>query len=258
VATAQEQPRLREDQRATWSLATLQRRLRRDGLTRLGATTIRRVLQDAGSSYQRTRTWCPTGTALRTRKERVVTVRDPQTEKKALIDLAYRLGEQGGVPVWRQDEAGPCQTVPCPGAAGVPAGQPLRQPHEYVRRGTAKLLTLFRPATGEVRARGVTSSATAVLHPWLHAELEQILATLPRRAEGLGSGLCWLVRVSVHRAAGSDRLTPRADRHDAALCWPLRPSVPRTPVHAASQDMIAAASFVRRTPQRSPAREAGG
>jgi hypothetical protein len=55
----------------------------------------------------------------------------------------------------------------------------VRQPHEYVRVGTAKLLTLFRPATGEVRATGVRSTANVVLHPWLQAELTQILATLP-------------------------------------------------------------------------------
>ena len=48
----------------------------------MGATTIRRVLEDAGSSYQRTRTWCPTGTALRKRQAGVVTVVDPQTEQK--------------------------------------------------------------------------------------------------------------------------------------------------------------------------------
>jgi len=79
VAVAQEQPRRREDQTATWSLATLQRR---PGLERVGRSTIRRVLQEAGSSYQRTRTWCPTGTALRKRKEGVVQVSDPQTEEK--------------------------------------------------------------------------------------------------------------------------------------------------------------------------------
>jgi hypothetical protein len=49
----------------------------------LGATTIRRVLEDAGSSYQRTRTWCPTGTAQRKRKSGVVTVVDPQTEARS-------------------------------------------------------------------------------------------------------------------------------------------------------------------------------
>ena len=79
VATAQAQPERRDDGTATWSLGMLQRRLRRDGMTRVGTSTIRRVLQDAGSSYQRTRTWCPTGTAQRVRKSGVVTVVDPQT-----------------------------------------------------------------------------------------------------------------------------------------------------------------------------------
>ncbi len=82
VASAQLPPDRREDQTATWSLGTLQRRLRRDGMTRLGTSTIRRVLQEAGSSYQRTRTWCPTGTAQRVRTSGVVTVVDPQTEAK--------------------------------------------------------------------------------------------------------------------------------------------------------------------------------
>jgi hypothetical protein len=40
------------------------------------------VLQDAGSSYQQTRTWCPTGTAERKRKSGVVRVTDPETEAK--------------------------------------------------------------------------------------------------------------------------------------------------------------------------------
>jgi hypothetical protein len=57
-------------------------------------------------------------------------------------------------------------------------GQPVRQPHEYIRGGTAKLLTLFRPATGQVRAKGVTQATNAVLHPWLQAELTAVLATL--------------------------------------------------------------------------------
>jgi hypothetical protein len=43
-------------------------------------------------------------------------------------------------------------------------------------------LTLFRPATGEVRAKGVTSASNAVLHPWLRAELTQILQELPEAA----------------------------------------------------------------------------
>ena len=82
VATAQREPDRREDGTATWSLSTLERTLRREGLPRLGATTIRQVLRDAGSSYQQTRTWCPTGTALRKRKSGVVRVVDPETEVK--------------------------------------------------------------------------------------------------------------------------------------------------------------------------------
>jgi DDE superfamily endonuclease len=48
-----------------------------------------------------------------------------------------------------------------------------------VRGGTAKLLTLFRPATGEVRGKGVTHAPNAVLHPWLQEELAQIVRDLP-------------------------------------------------------------------------------
>jgi DDE superfamily endonuclease len=96
-----------------------------------------------------------------------------------LIEQAYEQAEAAGIPLWCQDEAGPYQTVPRPGAGWRPVGAPARQPHEYVRNGTAKLLTLFRPATGEVRATGVRSASNAVLHPWLQAELTHILAALP-------------------------------------------------------------------------------
>jgi hypothetical protein len=96
-----------------------------------------------------------------------------------LIERAYREAEGAGVPVWCQDEAGPYQAIPQPGASWQPMGCPVHQPHEYVRGGTAKLLTLLRPATGEVRADGVTRATNAVLHPWLQEELTQVLAALP-------------------------------------------------------------------------------
>ena len=82
VTTAQRAPERQADGTATWSLSTLERTLRREAFPRLGATTIRRVLEDAGSSYQRTRTWCPTGTAERKRKSGVARVVAPQTEVK--------------------------------------------------------------------------------------------------------------------------------------------------------------------------------
>jgi hypothetical protein len=89
------------------------------------------------------------------------------------------LGEKLGLAVWTEDEAGPYQTLPYPGASWRPAGHPALQPHEYIRNGTAKLLTLFHPSSGRVRVKGVTSSANAILHPWLKTELNAILETLP-------------------------------------------------------------------------------
>jgi hypothetical protein len=99
--------------------------------------------------------------------------------QKELIERAYRAGEQRDLPVFCQDEAGPYQAIPQPGHSWQPVGRPARQPHEYVRGGTVKLLTLFRPATGEVWAQPVDHAPNAVLHPWLQDELSAILATLP-------------------------------------------------------------------------------
>ncbi len=81
--------------------------------------------------------------------------------------------------VWCADEAGPYQAIPQPGASWQSVGQPIRYPHEYIRGGTAKLLTLFHPATGQVRVKGVTQSPNTVLHPWLKQELTAIVAGLP-------------------------------------------------------------------------------
>jgi hypothetical protein len=69
--------------------------------------------------------------------------------------------------------------VPYPGHSWERQGQPQRQPHEYIRNGTAKLLTLFRPADGQLRTKGVTSCTNAVLHGWLKQELSAILSALP-------------------------------------------------------------------------------
>ena len=96
--------------------------------------------------------------------------------KKGLIERAYTQAE---LPTWTQDEAGPYQAIPQPGTRWRPATSPARHPHEHIRHGTAKLLTLFHPTSGCVRVKGVTSAANAVLHPWLEAELTAILATLP-------------------------------------------------------------------------------
>jgi len=99
------------------------------------------------------------------------------TEKK-LIENAYTLGASLGLAVWCEDEVGPFPTVPYPGPSWQPEAQPARQVHEYVRNGTAKVLTLFRPADGRVRIEGATTVTNAVLHPWAKRELTAILAEL--------------------------------------------------------------------------------
>ena len=102
-----------------------------------------------------------------------------------MIEQAYKIGELLGLSVWTQDEAGPFQTIPYAGYSWQPEGKPKRQPHEYVRNGTAKLLTLFHPSDGQVRVKGVTSCTNAVLHPWLQQELSAILANLPSPPDNL-------------------------------------------------------------------------
>jgi transposase len=84
VAEAARAPTPEEDGTATWSLSALRRTLRAapDGLPRVSTYTIRRVLREAGASYQRTRTWCPTGQALRRRKAGPAVVTDPDADAK--------------------------------------------------------------------------------------------------------------------------------------------------------------------------------
>ena len=79
LAEAQRTPTPEQDGTATWSLSVLKRVLRQapDGLPCVSTYTRWDVLHQAGYSYQQTRTWCPTGTALRKRKAGVASVTDP-------------------------------------------------------------------------------------------------------------------------------------------------------------------------------------
>ena len=43
------------------------------------------------------------------------------------------------------------------------------------------MLTLFHPASGEVRVKGVIQSTNAILHPWIKAQVEDILTSLPEK-----------------------------------------------------------------------------
>ena len=170
VAELRRSPDRHTDGTATWSLSTLKRALRAapDGLPRVSTFTIVSTLHEAGLSWQKTRTWCETGTSFRRGKDGTFKHYDPSTpQKQAMIERAYRLGEALGMQVWCEDEAGPYQAIPQPGAWWQPAGQPIHQPHQYERGGTMKLLTLFRPATGALRAEAVDRAPNAILHPWL-------------------------------------------------------------------------------------------
>jgi transposase len=60
-----------------------------------------------------------------------------------------------------------------------PQSRPAQQPHEYVRGGTTKILTLFHPATGQVRVQPAADGTNRVLHGWLKAALAEIVAALP-------------------------------------------------------------------------------
>jgi hypothetical protein len=96
-----------------------------------------------------------------------------------MIERAYILGETLGVSVWCEDEAGPYGTVPYPGQSWQPRGKPAQQPHEYFREGTAKMITLLHPQSGQVHVKGVTNTRNETLHGWLKSEMTAILATLP-------------------------------------------------------------------------------
>jgi transposase len=77
-------PDREQDGTATWSLTTLQRALRRapDGLPGVSTYTIWCVLHDAGYRWGKDRSWCTTGSGLRTRTSGTVTVHDPDALPK--------------------------------------------------------------------------------------------------------------------------------------------------------------------------------
>src|SRR5260370_6238216 len=112
-------PDRERDGTATWSLTTLQRALRRapDGLPFVSSYTIWVVLHEAGLSWQRDRSWCKTGAAMRRRKRGGVVVEvevfDPDAvAKKALIEQAYTEAPRLGMSVGGMDGTGPYQALP--------------------------------------------------------------------------------------------------------------------------------------------------
>lgn len=99
LAEARRAPDRERDGTAGWSLSTLQRALRRNGLPHISTYTIRQVLVGAGLGWQKHRSWCDTGRAQRPRQRAgrtvVVTVIDPDAEAKK----THRAGLPGREPV---------------------------------------------------------------------------------------------------------------------------------------------------------------
>src|SRR5512135_243882 len=205
-------PDRKEDASATWSLTLLRRALRTaaDGLPKVSTFTILHTLHEAGYSWQKTRTWCHTGRTLKKGKDGIVyQSEDPSTqEKQTVIERAYVRAERLGLPLWCEDEAGPYQTIPHPGSSFQPEGEPACQDHQYIRGKTCKLLTLLRPATGELRAEPVDQSTNAILHPWLKKELAAILKTCPPVAEEVPEGRRWQDWDPFPQASQLDRMYP--------------------------------------------------
>lgn len=77
-------PDRERDGTASWSITTLQRALHRapDGLPTVSTDTVWRVLREADCTWQRSRSWCETGKAVRQRKAGPVVVVDPDAEAK--------------------------------------------------------------------------------------------------------------------------------------------------------------------------------
>jgi transposase len=78
------QPDAEQDGTNTWSLATLQKALRKaeDGLPEISTERIWVILQEVGFRWQKSRAWCETGQVVRKRKRGVVTVTDPDAAQK--------------------------------------------------------------------------------------------------------------------------------------------------------------------------------
>jgi hypothetical protein len=156
-----------------------------------------------------------------------------------LIEDAYRTGDAMGLPVWGTDHAGPYQTIPYPSQSWRPEGDPARLPHEYLRDGTAKALTLFRPADG-LFAQGIMPPYPPVGGSWLNM-VESLQRILTHRALGgqhpgqTDQIIAWFEVVALHWnetptpfRCGGKRAARRQqrERHDRVGGSGLHPRLP--------------------------------
>lgn len=85
LSVVQQAPDLTVDGVSQWSLSALQRHLQVNSASEFATVstyTLWQVLHQAGQSWQQSRSWCKTGSALRRRQSGVVTVIDPDAKAK--------------------------------------------------------------------------------------------------------------------------------------------------------------------------------
>jgi hypothetical protein len=106
---------------------------------------------------------------------------------KNCSERAYRTGEQRGLAVWPEEEAGPVPPGPVAGHSWEEQGPPRRHLPADVSEGTAQWLPLCPPQRGSLRARGVHRWPTVVRHGGLQ-KARAVRITVPRRAQDAGDG----------------------------------------------------------------------
>jgi transposase len=119
VALARTRPDHQGVAATRWSIPKLSAHLDKSGLAVLSETALRHLLDDAGLSFQRTRSWkWSPDPDFRAKAERVLTLyREPPTDG----------------PVVCFDEMGPIQLIPHQGSGWAPVGRPERLRATYKR-----------------------------------------------------------------------------------------------------------------------------
>jgi transposase len=126
VAVARARPDTQGVALTRWSIDKLCRHLAEQQIAVLSATALRALLDAAGLSFQRTRSWKWSP--------------DPDFKGKAERVLSLYRDKPTDGPVVCFDEMGPIQLVPHQGAGWAPRGRPARHRATYNRRGGTRYL----------------------------------------------------------------------------------------------------------------------
>ena len=126
VAVARARPDTQGVALTRWSIDKLARHLAEQHIAVLSPTALRALLDEAGLSFQRTRSWKWSP--------------DPDFKPKADRILGLYRDPPSDGPVVCFDEMGPIQLIPHQGAGWAPVGRPERLRATYNRRGGTRYL----------------------------------------------------------------------------------------------------------------------